>query len=387
MNGVVTLDEIDGKGLFVHLKSSTYNNLKIKIKELGLVNTSKKIKCSDRIIYHWLNDGALIRYDILKDLCKLFEIKDIEKQIKYVRGKDGGQIKNPKLPFNFTTISGVRFIASILGDGTLAKDYETCYYNSNTELVNGFIKDSKNIFGDVDIAVRKKSDNLTVNIVSLPKLCGKVLVKTGIKNGRKVSLNQKVPDFIFDLSETEKWHFLSQIFDDEGTVNLKAKYIRVKLAVESRHKEFYLIKDLARLFSLLGVRVAVYNAGSYDSKTGFERTQWSIQINGSIKLNTIYKNFKLRHKPKARKLNKLLKSFQLIMFPRKEFQKIYLEEMQKIQREKGFFTVLDLSKGIDRNRGHIRNTVHKFNSLGLIECIEPYSSGNAHNFAKYRVVR
>jgi len=305
MEGFVSLNDIDGKDIFVKLKGDASKKLKQKIKEYGIATISKTIKNSDRIIRHWLTDKTFIRYDILKELSNLLEIE-----------------------------------------------------NTDTDLIKGFVKDSRTIFGDVKISIRKKSDKQAVNIVSLPLICGKILAGTGLRAGRKVSINQRIPDFIFKLDENKKWHFLSQIFDDEGTVNLKAKYIRIKIAIESRHKEFHLIKGLAELFNLLGIKTAIY-----------------------------YRNFKLRHKPKQKKFNQLLNSFKLEIFPRNEFQDIYLSKMTLIEKEKGFFTVSDISRVINRNKGHIRNVVHKFNSSGLIECLEPYSSGNTHNFAKYRVVK
>jgi len=387
MEGFVSLNDIDGKDIFVKLKGDASKKLKQKIKEYGIATISKKIKNSDRIIRHWLTDKTFIRYDILKELSNLLGIENIENRIQCIRGKHGSLINKPILPFDFTTITGARFIASILGDGTLSKDYEVYYSNSDTDLIKGFVKDSRIIFGDVKINIRKKSDKQAVNIVSLPLICGKILAGTGLSAGRKVSINQRIPDFIFKLDENKKWHFLSQIFDDEGTVNLKAKYIRIKLAIESRHKEFHLIKGLAELFNSLGIKTAIYNSGYYNSTRGPSRTQWSIQINGSLKLKEIYRNFKLRHKPKQKKFNQMLNSFKLEMFPRNEFQDIYLSKMTLIEKEKGFFTVSDISRVINRNKGHIRNVVHKFNSSGLIECLEPYSSGNTHNFAKYRVIK
>lgn len=386
IDGLVQLDDLPETEFFIELNKKDKYEIQNLLKSYSLLEKfCKENEISDRIISHWINDGSFLRLDVFKKLVKILKLENIK--IKALRGKDRGKIKNPKFPFDFTTISGVRFIGSILGDGSLNKGYEISYANTNKNLIKGFVADSKNIFGFTEINARKIKTgyNSDINIVSLPNICGKILSRVGIKPGRKVVLNQKIPNFIFKLDEVKRWNFLSQLFDDEGTVNLRAKYIRIKLAIESRHKSFHLIKGINDLFKSLEIKSPIYNSGSY-TKTGSKKTLWSIQIDGSIKLRKIYENFSLRHKQKEKKFKQLLDSFQLTMFPRHETQDIYLSTMMFIENQKGFFTVLDISKLIDRNIGHIRNMVHKFNSFGLIECIEPYSSGS-NEFAKYKVIK
>ncbi|MBI3412465.1 MAG: hypothetical protein HY051_00090 [Candidatus Aenigmarchaeota archaeon] len=290
--------------------------------------------------------------------------------------------------FDFTTTSGVRLIGAILGDGCLDRLRRTYYANSNSRLIYGFIKDAKNVFGkDLKYSIRRKSKNSDVKIVSIYQTrYGKGLENIGLIPGRKVENNPHVPGFIFSLNKSKIAEFLSQIIDDEGTVNMHANYIRIKLCVVEGESQSNLICDIRTLLSKIGIECSVYQHGRYRHANGVWRKSWQIQINSFERLERLNEMLNLRHIKKRNKLNKLVGLKKLSMFPRKHVNEIYFSSMRSIQESKGYFTANDLVPLLGRKIGHIRNMLHKYNSKGfVIKTEDVKSDGNWFYPAKYNL--
>jgi len=286
---------------------------------------------------------------------------------------------------NFNTKNGVRFIAALLGDGCLDKRLRIFYANSNPDLINGFIKDVKTIFGNnVIYHIREKSNNPKLKLVELPSRYGKIVVKIGLKGGSKIENNTRIPCYIFNLSKRKRIEFLSQIIDDEGIISFPSRHIAIHMATENKNKP-NLVLDIKELLKSVGIESSIYKEKEYTSLKGPNRKMWKIEIHSFKQLEEIYRNFSLRHKEKLQRLKILIDSKKQIQYPKKKFKEIITKSMKKIEVEKGYFTSKDLSSDINRSLGHSRNVTRKFFKQGLIKKVKSYKSGNIHSFAKYKV--
>ena len=381
--GIVTLEELPPKEFYLRLKSKFVELIKRRIREkYKIEEICDLLAISDRMLLHWLNKESLLRLDIFKKIINFFDIKTNEVKILSLRGKKGKEIKYPKLPFNFTTTSGVRIIAAILGDGSLSKS--PSYANKNKDLIRDFIKDCLLVFGNINLKVRPKNKVSNVKVVDLPCIFGKILKTVGLKLGSKVDNNPNIPSFIFNLEKEKIIEFLSQIIDDEGSVSLASRHIRIKFSTLVSKPISNLIDNIKELLLKIGIESVIYQLGEYDSKRGERRKNWQIEIHYFEQLQKIYKTFKLRNKERKNKINGLLQKHKLNQFPKKKTTEIFLSAMKKVQEEKGYFTTKDLIPKFDRSGGHIKNMVHKYESKKLIKKLEVVKSNGKTFFpAKY----
>lgn len=369
-SGVISLEELPEKEIYVKVKPEFLVKIREFLKEEKVRELSKKIKSSEKILRHWLSDESLLRLDVFKRLTKFFG-ENPERVIATLRSNTGRSIKNPKLPFDFKSKSGVRIIAAVLGDGSLSKR-GLSYINSNPTLVQKFIQDMKNVFGEISVTVRRKKGS-NVLIAYPPKICGKIIGLI-LPQGPKVISNPHIPSFIFDLNEEQIYEFLSQIIDDEGSVSIASRHLRIKFSV-LKGKKSNLINDLNLLFKKIGIESSIYEGKEYESKTGSKRKYWSLEIHSFSQLQKIYQLFNLRNEKRRRDLEKLLKKKKMDQFPKKRCREIYLSIMKEIQEKKGYFTSVDLSKSTKRSVGSCRNVILKFKKLGLIKPIEKSFTG------------
>jgi len=388
VNGIVTLEELPEKEIYVEVDSEFKEKIKDWIKNKhSLKEFSEKIETSVRIIEHWLSEESLLRLDTFKAIIKYFGLDCKTIKIVSLRGKSGARIINPKLPFDFTTKSGVRIIAAILGDGSLSKK-SSIYSNTNLELIDGFIEDAKNVFGSLELKVRPKEKGSNVLVVDIPNICSKVLENIGLPAGSKVENNPHIPRFIFNLGKEKIAEFISQIIDDEGSVSIASRHLKIGFCVIETEERSNLIYDLQKLLLKLNIESEIYQYEKYESSRGPARKKWQIEIHSFERLEKLHSMLNLRHKERLKQLEKLLKSKKLTCYPRKKCTEFYLSKMREIEEEKGFFTSVDLLKKINRSLGHTRNMIHKYWNKGLIQKIEKVSSDGTKFYpAKYRVIK
>lgn len=384
--GIVSLEDLPENEIFVSLKRNFHKQLEKKIRDYGIFKFCKKLNVSNRIISHWLTDGSLIRLDILNKILNFFDYK-LNNKIDFIRGRDGGCIYNPKIPFDFNNKEGVRIIGGILGDGGIPSNRPNPFYsNSNNNQIKGFLKDITTVFGKVKYSVRKyKKDNSTVEIVELPALVQKIFLKLGLKKGKKVETNPEIPKFIFDLEKDKKGEFLSQIIDDEGSVNLKSRYLKIKFAVLSSKGMSNLAKGVCDLIKSLDIDCSLYN---FEKRVinDKERTHWQIQISSMIELKKLYKFLNLRHEKKDKRFRFLFNTIKQEQYPKNKCTNIYLNLMKNLQQSEGYFTPYSISKETGRTIGSCRNTLLRFQKQGLIKCIEIYKTGRFPSYSKFEVI-
>ena len=384
--GTVELDELPETAIYLQLKPELQRHFDSKIREIGIKRFAKTYQINESILSRWIIEGSTLRLDIYKQVIAALKIetKATYKHIKFLRGRSGFRITNPKLPFDFRTVAGVRFIAALLGDGWLDKKYRVFYGNSTSTLIDGFIEDGQNIFGGV--GYDKRTNKKGVTIISYPPICGRVSSVIGLNPGPKVVINPKIPVFIFILEKDKKWHFLSQLLDDEGSVNSKARYVKINLAVVETHPQSNILHGFGQLLDSLGLNFSIYKGDNYPSTKGPRRDRWTLQISGSEQLRLMSENLASRHQDKVKKLRNVCNSYVSRHFQRRKAQQTYISLMKSIQVDKDHFTSRDVALASGRALGSCRNTIMAYRKRGLIVCTEPQISGSCPACAKYRVV-
>lgn len=384
LSGIVRLEDLPNEEIFIALDKEFLNRLNLRIRRFGIYKLAREIKVSNRILCHWLTEGTSIRLDVLLKVFDYFDYKKFYNKISYIKGKTGGCIVNPLLPFNFRNKSGVRLVASILGDGGLSNKKDIMYSNSNLVLIYQFIEDLNDIFGRIEPHLYKGKN---VMVVWPPAFLRTVFNLFGINIGKKVVNNPKIPSFIYGLSSDCIFDFISKMIDDEGSINIKSKSISIVSVTEENHTVSNILVGIKELLLKEGVHSEIYAEEPYFSTRGMNRIKRRLQINGYYQLKKLHANLNIKNKRKQKKFEILLNSYIQIQYPRKNCMTTYLSAMEKIQKEKGFFTVADLAPIVDRGSGHVRNMIHKYNSLNVIKCIEPYNAGNIHTYAKYIIAK
>lgn len=133
----------------------------------------------------------------------------------------------------------------------------------------------------------------------------------------------------------------------------------------------------------MNIESSIYPRNSYLSSRGMPRKNWRLEFKGQIQLRTLYKNLNIRHLEKKDKLIRVLSSFKLEIFRKRDIIQTYLNIMKKIENTKGYFTSFDLAIESRRDVGSCRNTILKFNKLKLIKCIKQYTAGDYHEYGRY----
>ena len=387
ISGIVSLEDLPKEEIFIGLKTEFFSELKTKIRELGIYTFVREINVNEGHIRHWLSDGSLIRLDILFKILNYFNYNNWEDKIDFFRGKKGNVIKNPKLPFSFRNKSGVRLIASILGDGGLSNK-DIIYSNTNEVLIKDFISDLDNVFGRVGFYVCKyKRKNKVIQVVYPPAFLRYMFDLLGVKIGEKVVNNPKIPAFIYQLPSECIYEFVSKMVDDEGSINVKGRHIGIVSVTEDNHHNSNILSGIKDLLLKEGIHSEIYAEKPYTSIRGGNRIKRKLQINNYEQLEKLYYTLNIRSENKLKNFNTLVNSYLQIQYSKKRCKYIYLSKMKFLENLYGSFNVNRLSLEVNRNIGHVRNMIHKYHSLNLIKCIKPYKAGKSPTVAEYILIK
>jgi len=362
-------------------------------KQIGL-KISKNSKCK---VLEGIREGKKIRLDILFLLIDYLSknniqiiLEDLEKKVTKISLQKGSSKKfansiiNPKLPFNFKTISGATLVSALLHDGGINSNLIPHYSNTNIELRKKIFEAFVTVFGEI---IGNNSNPETNQQIYFPKVSGIILVNClGMKKGRKTENNVSVPSFIFDCTKEIKANFLQQAFDDEGYVG---QNIGMKLAVhynftaETIHEikksniEKYapnLLLGNINLIREFGIEVqGPFCREIYTTKDGKIGAKWTIVI--SCKENI--KNFRdcigFFSQFHREKLEQLVANLKDIYSPRKTRQ-IMLKACENLQEVHGHITSRNLAKEIGRSQVRAKQLIRLFQKEGLLK-VEEYRKG------------
>jgi len=225
------IDIIPKKRFYVQINQKFRDLLVSKIKKYKIKDIIPKLKTSRstlcRILYkknHWMN------LETLFSLCRVIKIsiKKLKNNIITIKTKDSFPISVLNLKINEQF---ARFIGHLIGDGgihLIEKEgkYRVFYVNNEHILLNSFLDDVSEIFGDIPIYMRERKSHgdevwlpTTVGLIVYSLLGSCKSKKTRIPN---IILNSKNPVIINN--------FLQAIFDDEGFLYSQKNMIGISLA-------------------------------------------------------------------------------------------------------------------------------------------------------------
>ena len=368
LTGIIKLEDLPQEEIYVRLEEESFKYIINTLKEkYGLTNFLIKNKLNNSNFWDWRTNKSLIRLD---NLIKIKECLNLRKiNIFSFRGKQGKFIK--KLQFDFKNSAGSRFIASILGDGCVHKK-GIRYINLDINLINSFIDDTKQIFGEIDFILSR--DKRGVYVVYLPTICMKIIKQLGIEPGSKISNNVRIPEFIYFLPNELITIFISKFIDDEGSIN-EGK-LTIDLAFDS-YNEPLLIYGLKDLLSKLNVKSSVFKVrDTYKSKRGRDRQMWRLGIFSYENLSKL--KLDLMSYPKRDKFKEIINSPR-----RKVFNiKYYSDILTEASKNKKYFTIYDISKLFNKNLNYSRKIIsrlYKENKLYSIRTISNENSNLSYN--------
>jgi len=311
---------------------------------------------------------------------KKFHPSNIEQHIVgiSVYGMEKSTIKNPKIPFNFTTDSGCIFLAAILHDGGINTRFVPYYWNTDIELRKKVFKAVQDIFGVLPSEFNQNSEAL-----QFPRVCGRVLVHgLGLKAGNKIFTDSHIPNFIFKLPHEKISLFLRQAFDDDGTVIISNYVVRLSLSIKGDEKPPKLLVQIRELLQVLGIEftkptlVKRYIA----KRDGIMRSTWSISLTGRDDLE-VFKtkvNFSITYK--KRKLQEILTEVSERHFKWGKIEKYTLNAINKLEKEYGYFTRDLVAKEIGRTWSRMQQIFQKLLKERKIIEISEYSGTRPAKF-------
>ena len=237
------------KSKFFKIAISTFGSKSLLCKAIGVPRTN---------IDGWINRDscplATIQLIYLRKpvMNKHVPISEIEKNIIKLRGKTNPfGISRPKFPFSLTPeLSSV--IGHFLGDGGIKeRDLTPIYCNIYPDAVSEVYINLEKVFGGVDYRLKKVNlINGTLTYLTFPTVLGMILTETFSLNPGKKSKNEelRIPEFILDAKdERVKIAFLRAIYDDEGSISIRRKGIRIEMANR------LLVGDIRELLLDLGI--------------------------------------------------------------------------------------------------------------------------------------
>ena len=347
----VRVEEQFRKRVFLEAKENVGGTWKCLCKLLGV---------SDGTLRSYVKDKIAIPLSALYKICQTLNLKTshLEKKVVWVGGHRGVGINNPRLPFNFNTPKGARFIMAILGDGSLGKGKSggrPAYYNNDSKMRQIVIEAAREVLGDVDIYEHSK-------MIRLPRIVGQILNLLGIRSGTKAMLNPHIPKFILNSDKEVRATALRQILCDEGNVDPKCGKVKITSSIDAmmlplniqellmKHPSKYwveyvpnLLKDVTTLFKSFGITTRSPRVeGKIITKDKRVRLHWVLTISGASNYRKLLKfvGFDLKYKGAA--LREYLRS--LTRVGSNEALGYSLVCAKIAQKKRGFFDKNSLSK-------------------------------------------
>jgi len=127
------------------------------------------------------------------------------------------------------TPAKARIIARLKGDGAIFRsgtNYIIKYEVKDREQLKSFENDIKEVFG-LDMKWLKHRSGITGKLLDLVRLRSKLAFEDLSKFGKFRSENWNIPEEIFKSSAEVKKEFIKAMFDDEGTVIIRDREIRL----------------------------------------------------------------------------------------------------------------------------------------------------------------
>ncbi len=296
---------------------------------------------------------------------KDFDLGKIQRNIIWIGHKNSYGLINPKLPFDFNSREGARFLAAICNDGWISDG--VYYSNSDPTLRKSVKRDALFVFGGDNNAVKewiKKKDQY----LSFPSVIrDSMILMTDFKGVKSIN-NPHIPEIIFRNKEL-MCGWIEQTIADEGYVKnfyRAHKEILWKRAFKKDLLEYRLHLDELKILDYIGIKYTIYNAGEYFDKNGILKTKKLLRISKRKNLTELRNLIKIPSKRKEDNFTKMIDSF-----VRYKERIIIKEKIKESYKKTGFITSQILQKEM---RYKTINTAIKwlvnFEKEGILKCIE-----------------
>ncbi|MBU3904764.1 MAG: hypothetical protein KJ906_01280 [Nanoarchaeota archaeon] len=315
-----------------------------------------------------IREEALASSHMIRNISKLSEIpySDIEKNIKYMRGKHH-QLIPVKLPV-VSSAALARLVAHAMGDGHISKRANQFQYsNTRKELVESVRKDVVKVFGK---NLNTGTEVITVTnkvktMITFSNVIGKLLILCGAPDGKKTEKQYFIPDWILNGSNEIKSAFLQALFDDEGTVCYKHNNIRIcfdkKTQIAENLNEF--LEHTRKM--LIGLGVSPDAVRKMRSRKERDRICLGFGITGQYQIKTFKEKVSFIHMLKKERIVALVSRKFNKQYKKGEIQQIILKEFDN----KDVLKSKDLSIRFDRSQITMRKHLNNLQRMGTIERI------------------
>lgn len=364
-------------------------NIKKAKRDLRLTNSKfDNFKYNEKITLDFL--FKIIEYLFNKGF-KQFSIENVEKNIEIMGTKRGNiYLRDPKLPFNFNNEEGAYFISAIFFDGGIDRQFKPHYGNLDFGMRLRIIKSVKKLFGEIHSRETNPSNR---NFIRFPKIIGIIINHCfGIGIGNKMYCNNKIPNFIFNIDKSKKACFIRQAFDDDGSVSVDKKMIRLVGVTDVKKDDFNknntddfnLLNGIKRLLLDFGIDPNPFRIErsfsniNYRKQGEFYRHIFTFSITGKKNLETFYGNIGFNLNYKMKRLKSLIKSYKSNQLRKGEIKKIALEKIKYLELRYGYFTNLLLAKEIERSYRQTAKLTEKLlkeNKIRIVQKAIPIGIG------------
>ncbi len=282
--------------------------MKTFVDEMGSPNKASKLSGVGRTtIRRYLNrEKPKIRIDFLLKISGMlrnrsFDNNQLEPNIIWIGDVNSKGVANPKLPFNFNSREGARFLAAICNDGWISDG--VYYSNSESDLRKSVKNDALKIFGgNVEaITEAKKANDTFLRFPSIVR--DTLIILTGFR-GVKSENNPPVPKFILKNKELI-CGWIEQTIADEGCVKFYPltyrREIMWKRAFKKELNDYKLHEDEKVMLNKIGIEYYTYdNVGNYKTINSVDKITILVRI---AKRENLLKLRKLVRIPSERKDN------------------------------------------------------------------------------------
>lgn len=372
------------------------------------INTLRRLKRKER----------KIKINLVTKISKIlnsekYSLSNIEKNVTWIGHPLNVGIEHPKLPFNFSTRHGARFIAAIFNDGYISKHYQNpawlMYDNFDKGLRESVKKDLIKVTGG-DINSLPEFISKKKKFIAFPSIFRDILLQFVIP-GPKSENNQNTPGFILNNNEL-MLGWLEQTIADEGEVKYFPKRYRrsivwrrsvditnkfpTKLTKEKsirklpkevqkivERQKCNLIQDELRMLKILGIDYDLYNLGVYPTSKGKIRTRWQISITKRKNLLRLRRMIKIPHMEKDKKFTLMMKGFVRYKEPLN-----IRNAIKRIQKKNGFVTSGYLKKAMNyKNIGNASVWLRILENEGFLVMIKKSTYGKNYREPARYIIR
>ncbi|MFH1228899.1 MAG: hypothetical protein V1678_00555 [Candidatus Aenigmatarchaeota archaeon] len=303
-------------------------------------------------------NGANISIEDFTKICDFLGIpvEKAEKCITLLKYRSAGFfIKNPKLPFVFKSMPGVRIIADILTDGCVCK-HSVQYSNKKFSLIRMFVADLETVFGSFKYRIRR--DKNQVYTAFAPVIIGYVLEALGMESGRKAITDPEVPKFIGSGELAAE--FLGYVIANDGCVDhVKHTGVRrIRIATATLHDtppKF--LTNCKSLFETLGIRCRLVFRRYKKQKNNEVSKIWEIEISDKRNLEIAGKKIRIPLKYKQDRLQKIIKSYKQL--GKGELYELVKHTCMQFAENGHPINISTLSKELERDRETVREITVK----------------------------